>query len=71
MGVEGQLLIGGFMAGLVGAYLHIGNPLLHKLVAFAVGASGCALRANTPASGGIFMDEMVVTLTRYVMMTNS
>ncbi len=55
MGAEGQLLIGGFMAGLVGAYLHIGNPLLHKLVAFAVGASVvCAFRVNTCPASGVF-----------------
>lgn len=72
MGVEGQLLIGGFMAGLVGAYFHIGNPLLHKLVAFAVGASVGVLFALIPALLRAYfrVDEMVVTLTlNYVMMT--
>jgi simple sugar transport system permease protein len=36
MGVEGQLLFGGFFAGIVGAYLSIDVPFLHKLICFAV-----------------------------------
>mgnify|MGYP000570915882 CR=1 FL=1 len=34
MGVEGQMLLGGFFAGIVGAYLPISNPLLSKVVCF-------------------------------------
>ncbi len=71
MGVEGQLLFGGFMAGLVGAYIHINNPLLHKLVCFVVGAAAGTLFALIPAILRAYLrvDEMVVTLTlNYVMM---
>lgn len=72
MGVEGQLIFGGFMAGLVGAYLHISNPILHKLVCFAVGAAAGMAFALIPALLRAYykVDEMVVTLTlNYVMIT--
>lgn len=71
MGVEGQLIFGGFMAGLVGAYLHISNPLLHKFVCFFAGAASGVLFALLPALLRAYLrvDEMVVTLTlNYVMM---
>lgn len=72
MGVEGQLLFGGFMAGIAGAYVHIANPLLHKLICFLIGVIAGMLFALLPALLRAFLrvDEMVVTLTlNYVMMT--
>jgi simple sugar transport system permease protein len=72
MGVEGQLVFGGFMAGLIGVYLHISNPFLHKALCFLVGAGSGTLFALLPAVLRAFLrvDEMVVTLTlNYVMFT--
>ncbi len=72
MGVEGQLLFGGFMAGIVGAYIQMSSPLLHKLLAFLAAAAAGMLFALLPALLRAFLrvDEMVVTLTlNYVMMT--
>jgi simple sugar transport system permease protein len=65
MGVEGQLIFGGFFAGLVGAYVQGMNPALHKLLAFATGAFCGMSFALIPALLRAFfrVDEMVVTLT--------
>jgi len=72
MGVEGQLIFGGFLAGLAGAYLHIPNPFLHKFVCLVVGIIAGMMFVLIPAILRAFLrvDEMVVTLTlNYVMMT--
>lgn len=72
MGVEGQLLFGGFIAGLVGAYVPVGSPILHKLLCFAAAVAAGMLFALLPALLRAYLrvDEMVVTLTlNYVMMT--
>lgn len=72
MGVEGQLVFGGFMAGIAGAYIHIPNPVLHKLVCFLVAIIAGVLFALIPALLRAYLrvDEMVVTLTlNYVMLT--
>lgn len=65
MGVEGQFLLGGFIAGLIGAYLHFENPILHKFVCFLAGALIGAAFALIPAILRAYLkvDEMVVTLT--------
>ena len=65
MGVEGQLLLGGFFSGLVGASLQIGSPVLHKIICMAVGMLFGVLFALVPALLKAFyhVDEMVVTLT--------
>ena len=42
MGVEGQMLLGGFFAGIAGAYLPEMNSILHKTICFAV-AIGCGM----------------------------
>lgn len=65
MGVEGQLIFGGFFAGLAGAWLSTGNALLDKLFCFAVGAVCGMLFALLPAllKAYFHVDEMVVTLT--------
>lgn len=72
MGVEGQLVFGGFMAGLVGAYVQIQNPFLHKALCFLVGLLAGMAFALIPALLRAYLrvDEMVVTLTlNYVMAT--
>lgn len=65
MGVEGQLLFGGFFAGIVGAYVPIADPLLHKLLCFGVGMLCGVIFAMVPAllKAYFHVDEMVVTLT--------
>lgn len=65
MGVDGQLIFGGFFAGLAGTFLHDANPLLHKALCFAVGALCGMLFALLPAllRAYLHVDEMVVTLT--------
>ena len=65
MGVEGQLLFGGFFAGIVGAYLPVADPLLHKLLCFGVGMLCGVAFAMVPAllKAYFHVDEMVVTLT--------
>lgn len=65
MGVEGQLLFGGFFAGLAGAWLNVGNAILDKALCFAVGAICGMLFALIPAllKAYFHVDEMVVTLT--------
>lgn len=71
MGVDGQLMFGGFFAGIVGAYVQDLNPTMHKLLCFAVGAACGMLFALLPALLRAYfaVDEMVVTLTlNYAMM---
>lgn len=65
MGVEGQMLFGAFFAGIVGAYVPVGSPLLHKLLCFAAGMLCGVLFAMVPAllKAYLHVDEMVVTLT--------
>lgn len=65
MGVEGQLLFGGFFAGIAGAFIPVADPLLHKLLCFAVGMGCGVLFAMVPAllKAYFHVDEMVVTLT--------
>lgn len=64
MGVEGQMLLGGFFAGIVGAYLPISNPLLSKVVCFVVAIFCGMLFALIPAilKAKCNVNEMVVTL---------
>lgn len=71
MGVDGQLIFGGFFAGLVGTMLQDANPFLHKAVCFGVGALFGMLFALLPAllRAYLHVDEMVVTLTlNYAML---
>ncbi|MEG1716641.1 MAG: ABC transporter permease [Lachnospiraceae bacterium] len=65
MGVEGQLLLGGFFAGIAGASLQIGSPLLHKIICMLIGMICGVLFALIPAilKAYYHVDEMVVTLT--------
>ena len=65
MGVEGQLLLGGFFSGIVGASLSTGTAIVDKLLCFAVGAVCGMLFALIPAllKAYFHVDEMVVTLT--------
>ncbi len=65
MGVEGQLLFGGFFAGIAGAWMSTGNAVVDKLLCFAVGAVCGMLFAMIPAllKAYFHVDEMVVTLT--------
>lgn len=65
MGVEGQLLFGGFFAGIAGAWMSTGNAVVDKLLCFAVGAICGMLFAMIPAllKAYFHVDEMVVTLT--------
>lgn len=65
MGVEGQLLLGGFFAGIEGASIQIDSPILHKLICIVVGMVCGALFALIPAilKAYYHVDEMVVTLT--------
>ena len=64
MGIEGQLIFGGFMAGIFGSYVTIPNPLLHILLCFAVGIACAMAFALIPAvlRAVYHVDEMVVTL---------
>lgn len=64
MGVEGQMLLGGFFAGIVGAYLTGMNPFLHKAICFAVGIACGMIFALVPAilKAKCKVNEMVVTL---------
>ncbi|MEG2774419.1 MAG: ABC transporter permease [Acetivibrio sp.] len=64
MGVEGQMLLGGFFAGIVGAYLPEMNSLLHKSICILV-AMLCGMAfALIPALLKVKCrtNEMVVTL---------
>ena len=58
------MLLGGFFAGIVGAYLPISNPLLSKVVCFAVAILCGMLFALIPAilKAKCNVNEMVVTL---------
>ena len=49
MGIEGQLVFGGFMAGIVGHYMMDMNPAVHKLICFGVGILCGMLFALIPA----------------------
>ena len=62
--VEGQMLLGGFFAGIVGAYLTISNPFLSKVVCFVVAILCGMLFALIPAilKAKCNVNEMVVTL---------
>lgn len=64
MGIEGQLVFGGFMAGIIGNVLVDMNPTMHKLICFAVGIICGMLFALIPAvlRAYFHVDEMVVTL---------
>jgi simple sugar transport system permease protein len=65
MGVEGQMLLGGFFAGIIGAFLPVSNPISHKLLCILGGMSFGILFAIIPAILKAYfkVDEMVVTLT--------
>ena len=64
MGVEGQMLLGGFFAGIAGAYITGMNPLVHKVICFAVGILCGMAFALIPAllKAKCKVNEMVVTL---------
>lgn len=65
MGVEGQLLLGGFFAGIAGAAIQVDSPVLHKLLCMLAGMVFGILFALIPAilKAYFHVDEMVVTLT--------
>jgi simple sugar transport system permease protein len=65
MGVESQIIFGGFVAGLAGAFLQDMNPVTHKLICFLAGGLCGMLFALLPALLRAYfrVDEMVVTLT--------
>jgi simple sugar transport system permease protein len=65
MGVEGQLIFGGFVAGLAGALLRDMDPVTHKLICFLAGALCGMTFALLPGllRAYFHVDEMVVTLT--------
>jgi simple sugar transport system permease protein len=71
MGVEGQMLLGGFFAGIIGAYMPVGNPALYKLICLCTGVFFGVLFAMIPALLKAYfrVDEMVVTLTLNYAMT--
>ena len=64
MGVEGQMLLGGFFAGIAGAYITGVSPILHKLICILVGIVCGMLFALIPALLKVKckVNEMVVTL---------
>ena len=64
MGVEGQLLFGGFFAGIAGATFNFGSSIVEKLVCILVGIAFGILFAIIPALLKAYfrVDEMVVTL---------
>ena len=64
MGVEGQLVFGGFMAGIAGHYIAGMNPMAHKLLCFVIGIGCGMIFALVPAllRAYFHVDEMVVTL---------
>lgn len=64
MGVEGQMLLGGFFAGVAGAYLPLSTPLVGKLICFVIAALCGMLFALPPAllKARYQVNEMVVTL---------
>jgi simple sugar transport system permease protein len=64
MGVEGQMLLGGFMAGIAG-YMIVGlPPVLHVIVCLLIGIASGMLFALIPAILKAYfkVNEMVVTL---------
>lgn len=64
MGVEGQMLLGGFFSGIAGAYIIGLNPILHKAICLLVGITFGMIFALIPALLKIKFktNEMVVTL---------
>ena len=64
MGVEGQMLFGGFFAGIVGAKLQGLPSVIHIIICFMVGVLCGMLFALIPAILKAYfrVDEMVVTL---------
>ncbi len=64
MGVEGQMLLGGFFSGIVGAQLPVMNSVATKLICLAVGVLFGILFAMIPAILKAYfkVNEMVVTL---------
>lgn len=65
MGVEGQMLLGAFFSGIIGAYLPAGmNSILAKIVCLTVGVLCGAVSAMLPAVLKAYfkVNEMVVTL---------
>lgn len=64
MGVEGQMLLGGFFAGIAGAYLPEMNSVLTKFICFLVAIVCGMLFALIPAllKAKCNVNEMVVTL---------
>lgn len=64
MGVEGQMLLGGFFAGIAGAYITVMNPIVHKVICFTVGILCGMAFALIPAllKAKCKVNEMVVTL---------
>lgn len=65
MGVEGQLLLGGFFSGIAGAFISVESPFLHKVICMLTGMLFGVLFALIPAllKAYFHVDEMVVTLT--------
>lgn len=65
MGVQGQLMFGGFFAGLAGAFMSGVDPVVHKILCVLAGAGCGMLFAMVPALLRAYfkVDEMVVTLT--------
>lgn len=64
MGVEGQMLLGGFFAGIAGAYLPDMNSVVHKIICLLIGVLCGMLFALVPAilKAKYKVNEMVVTL---------
>lgn len=64
MGVEGQMLLGGFFAGIVGAYLPEMNSVVQKIICFGVAIICGMIFALIPAllKAKCNVNEMVVTL---------
>jgi len=64
MGVEGQMLLGGFFAGIAGAYLPAMNSVLMKFICFAAAMIFGMVFALIPAvlKAKCNVNEMVVTL---------
>ena len=64
MGVEGQLLFGGFFAGIAGATFNFSSSFVQKLVCILIGIAFGILFAIIPAILKAYfrVDEMVVTL---------
>lgn len=64
MGVEGQMLLGGFFAGLAGANISVGNPFIDKFICIAAAVICGMAFALIPAILKVKcnVNEMVVTL---------